>query len=99
MFSTVLSAHTEPAYSADQIREAALWVDEMKEENQRINETYRVRKLDCYHTNITPSSFVKHIPVVAKTSLFVKSLFLKAAVSSSTTIEESATYDSAGLLS
>ena len=71
----------------------------MKEENNQINDTYLVRKLDCYHTNITPSSSVKHTPVVTKTSLFVKLLFQKATTSTSTTIDETSTYDSAGLLS
>ena len=96
---TVLSSHTDTTYSAEQIQDAAIWVDEMKNENNKINETYLVHKLGCYSKNITPTSATKHFGIISKASQFVKSLFNKAIALHPSTLEDSVTYDSAGLLS
>ena len=95
----MLSGHTQPTYTEEQIRKTALWVDLMKEQLDDIHDTYNVRPLECYTKNLTPSNSPKFFALVSETAKFIKTLFERALASHSVPIEESATFDSNGLLS
>ena len=95
----MLSAHTQPNYTEDQIRKAALWCDVMKEQLADIHATYNVKPLQCYTKNLTPSNSPKFFTLVTESGKFVETLFDRALANLSSPIEESATFDASGLLS
>ena len=88
----MLSAHTQPNYTEEQIRKAALWCDVMKEQLDDIHATYNVKPLQCYNKNLTPSNSPKFFTLVTESGKFVKTLFDQALANLSSPIAESATF-------
>ena len=71
----------------------------MKDQLDDIHQTYNVRPLQCYTKNLTPSNSPKFFTLVSESGKFVEALFKQALDNLSGPIEESATFDSSGLLS
>ena len=71
----------------------------MKDQLDDIHQTYNVRPLQCYTKNLTPSNSPKFFTLVSESGKFVEALFKQALHNLSGPIEESATFDSSGLLS
>jgi len=96
----VLSGHTKPHDTEQQVQSAAITVDLMKEEVENIHDVYRVSALGCYTRNITPSTSPKFFTLVEETASFLKTLFTKCFNEEQVPLEQAATFDkSTGLLS